>query len=119
MPEKILLVDDDLHNLNVLARFLRAEGYQVAEASSGTDALRLLEGNHFDLIISDVIMPGVNGLQVLDSVRSVAPDTRVLFMTGFPSVNRTGLVHQKATDLIMKPFDVHDLLIKIKLVLAR
>jgi two-component system cell cycle response regulator CpdR len=119
MSEKILLVDDDLHNLNTLSRFLRTEGYEVAEASSGSEAVRLLERDHFDLIISDVIMPGVNGLQVVDSVRSLAPNTRVLFMTGFPSVNRTGLVNQQAADLIMKPFDVYELLSKVKLALER
>ena len=119
MSEKILLVDDDLHNLNTLSRFLRTEGYEVAEASSGSEAVRLLEKDHFDLIISDVIMPGVNGLQVVDSVRSLAPNTRVLFMTGFPSVNRTGLVNQQTADLIMKPFDVYELLSKVKLALER
>jgi DNA-binding response OmpR family regulator len=119
MSEKILLVDDDLNNLAVLARFLRTEGYEVAEASDGSEAVRLLEKNHFDLVVSDVIMPGVNGLQLLDCVRSVAPNTRVLFMSGFPSVDRTHMIDRQRTDLIMKPFDVRDLLSKVKLALER
>ena len=65
IPEKILLVDDDTNNLTALAGLLRAEGYKVAEACDGSEAAELLKKDEFDLVLSDVIMPGMDGFSSL------------------------------------------------------
>jgi DNA-binding NtrC family response regulator len=117
MPAKILLVDDDVRSLQNLGHFLRPQGYDVNESCDGSEAATILENEAFDLVISDVIMPGVSGLQLLDRIRSLAPRIPMLFMTGFGSIYRNQMIEQGATDLIAKPFDLNEVLSKVKLAL--
>ena len=117
MHARILLVDDDLRSLQNLGHFLRSQGYDVNESCDGNEAATMLENEAFDLVISDVIMPGVSGLHLLDRIRSLAPKIPVLFMTGFGSIYRNQMVERGATDLITKPFDLNEVLSKVKLAL--
>jgi DNA-binding response OmpR family regulator len=111
---RILLVDDDPRNLHSLGHFLRSEGYDVNETCDGSEVAKMLENDAFDLVISDVIMPGVSGLQLLEYIRSIAPKTPVLFMSGFGSIHRTEMIERGAVDLITKPFDLNEVLSKVK-----
>jgi DNA-binding response OmpR family regulator len=118
MDARILLVDDDLRSLQNLGLFLRSQGYEVNESGDGSEAAKMLENEAFDLVISDVIMPGLSGLHLLDLIRSLTPKIPVLFMTGFGSIYRNQMIEQGATDLITKPFDLNEVLSKVKLALA-
>ena len=110
MPAKILLVEDNLWNLACL---LRQEGHEVEEASNGNGAVQLLDENEFDLVLSDVVMPGPSGFHLLQHARLIAPRTPVLLMSGF-FLDPRQILKQGATDFIMKPFELNDLLAKIK-----
>lgn len=117
MQEKVLLIDDDLRTLKSLARFLRMQGYQVAEACDGGEAVELLKRDHFHLVLSDVLMPFVSGVQLLDHVRSFDATIPVLLMSGFAGIDRTQAIKRGATDLIEKPVDANELVSKLKLLL--
>jgi CheY-like chemotaxis protein len=71
--DRILVVDDDARSLKNVASFLRLEGYGVDEACDGNEAVNRLDNGEFDLILSDVFMPRLNGIQLLEYVRSVRP----------------------------------------------
>ena len=86
MPEKILLVDDDSNNLAALGGFLRAEGYHVTEACDGGKAAELLKKDNFDLVLSDVIMPGMNGLQLAAFIQSLSMTVPILLMSASRSI---------------------------------
>jgi DNA-binding NtrC family response regulator len=116
MPERILLVEDDLRSRKNLASFLRTEGYEVNEASDGKQAVELLQKDEVDLVLSDVVMPGLNGLQVLQHVQSVTPEIPVFLMSGHFRYAQQ-ILKEGAADFIAKPLDLNELLSKLKLIL--
>jgi DNA-binding NtrC family response regulator len=115
MPEAILVADDEPGVRESLAEVLRDTGYEVQTAADGTAALAALEGRDFGVIITDLRMPGADGLAVLKRAREISPQTLVLVMTAHGSVDtavealRTG-----ATDYILKPVVFDDLLAKVE-----
>ena len=113
MRGKILVVDDDTLSRRNISRFLRGEGYDVDEADNGNEAAQRIEAHVFDLVLADLIMTKGNGLELLKRARSVAPDTRVLIMSGFP-IDRAELVKLGASGVIGKPFGLGELLLQIK-----
>jgi DNA-binding NtrC family response regulator len=96
---------------------LRLEDYDVDEACDGNQAALLLDQVKFDLVLSDVMMPGLNGIALLAHIRSVAPDIPVLLMSGFTPVEVNKIIKLGAVDFIMKPLDLAVLLSKIRRVL--
>ena len=107
--QRILLADDEPRLLHVVGLYLSMEGFEVREASDGTEALSMLETEEFDLAILDVMMPGVDGIEVCRHIRS-HPGTQsmaVLVFTSRPSdkdVERARLAG--ANPLITKPFSL-------------
>ena len=85
-PIRVLLVDDDAHVLSALARALASPTMEVAVASSGAAALSLLGSQATDVLVSDVRMPGMSGIDLATELRRLAPDLPVIFMTGSPSL---------------------------------
>jgi len=112
--EKILLVDDNPKHLQNVARFLRSEGYHVDEAVDGNDAAQHLEIGSYDLVVSDLVMPGSSGLRLLEKKRRFAPDTPALIMSSFPDINLPELMEAGAVDFIAKPLELDQLLLKVK-----
>jgi CheY-like chemotaxis protein len=80
--KRILVVDDDDNLRELLAAILSQEGRVVDTARNGIDALALLNNNHYDLILSDLSMPGLDGPSLYEFLRTIAPIPRVIFMTG-------------------------------------
>jgi DNA-binding response OmpR family regulator len=114
---KILVVDDDALGRHKVVYFLRLEDYAVDEACDGNQAVLLLDQVKFDLVLSDVMMPGLNGISLLAHIRSVAPDIPVLLMSGFTPGEGKEIIQLGAADFIMKPLDLDVLLSKIRRVL--
>jgi len=114
MP-RILLVDDEPNILSVLASLLKAESYDVSPVLGGEKAAKILESEEFDLMISDVRMAPVNGMQLLEQARRDRPHMSVIMLTAYGSVE-TALQALKlgAFDYVTKPFKVDELLITVQ-----
>lgn len=102
---KILLVDDEDHLQEVLGLLLELDGHQVTTAFSGEQAIEHSKEGKFDLVITDFKMPGMNGMDVVRSIKKENPDTAVVMITGYPTED-TEKEAQKlgVDDYIAKPF---------------
>ncbi len=118
MPEpkaRVLVVEDDESMQDFLSTFLEQEGYQVEWAAHGGIAKEMLEAQHYDVVITDIIMPEVDGVEVLDYVKQNHPETGVIIMTGRSSVRQAvDLIRRGADDYFKKPFDVDEMLHTIR-----
>ena len=100
-PYTILLVDDDEDVREAVAAILSARDYRMLVARTGDDALRLLSQEHVDVLFTDVVMPGLNGIELAKQAKQLLPDLKVLFMTGYYSRTAEAQVLGK---LLFKPF---------------
>jgi two-component system response regulator PilR (NtrC family) len=115
MKEKILVVDDEQIIRESLAFVLKKEGYVVEEAANGREALEKHTKSPFDVIVTDIEMPEMRGIELLKRVMAQTPETFVLIITAFGSVETAiGALRQGAADYILKPVNFDDLLIRIK-----
>ena len=107
---KILVVDDEQSLRDFLAIMLKKEGHEVVTADSGDAALKAVQAEIFDLVISDVRMPGTDGISVLKTVKDVSPETVVVMITAFATAE-TAVEAMKlgASDYIIKPFKIDEL----------
>lgn len=111
----ILVVDDKEQMREVLRKFLAAEGYKVQTAASATEALTHIESTRFDLILSDIRMPGIDGVELLKRVRARDREAIVILMTAFGSIEAAiNAIKLGAADYVSKPFEVEDVLLRIK-----
>ncbi len=110
----ILIVDDEKGMRDLLSFMLRTEGYHIIEASSGEEALACMEAETFDVVIADIMMPGMNGLQLLRRIREHDSDAVVIVMTAYASL-QTAIEAIKfgAYDYLVKPFDDVDKVMNI------
>lgn len=113
---KILVIDDEQSMRDFLSIMLKKEGHDVVAAENGNDALKAVQTEIFDLVISDVKMPGLNGIDVLKTVKEVSPETVVIMITAYATAE-TAVEAMKlgAYDYITKPFKVDE----IKLVIQK
>jgi len=113
--ETILIVDDEKNYLLVLSAVLEDEGYEVLTALSGQEALEIQKTSDLDLILTDMKMPGMNGITLLENVKAVDPDLPVIMMTAHGTVDKAVEAMQKgAYSYILKPFDNDRLIIYVK-----
>ena len=107
---KILVVDDERGIRDLLVSELEAEGYSVSSAANGVDALALLDKDEFNLVISDIKMPEMDGLELLVKIKRRAPDLEVILATGFGTIE-TAVAAMKmgAYDYLQKPFNLDEM----------
>ena len=114
-PVKILVIDDDRSVRDMLSIVLKREGYQIQEAENGLSALKKLKAESFDLVVSDIKMPDINGIELLKKVKALTPDTTVIMMTAYTSaVDAVEAMKLGAEDYISKPFNLEELKIVIR-----
>jgi DNA-binding response OmpR family regulator len=115
---KLLVVDDQPTVRTSLRDLLSLRGYQVDEASSGEEALALFEETHYDLLLLDVRMPGMDGPEVMRHLRKSHPDLPVVILTAHASVDSAiAAVKLNAADYLLKPFKIEDLIATVGRVL--
>ncbi|MFZ5998650.1 MAG: endopeptidase La [Nitrospirota bacterium] len=114
-PPRILVVDDEEIARKNLTHILARENYEVAVATDGTDALNKLRTTRFDVIITDLKMPGVDGMEVLENIRAQQPDTRVIMITGYATVpSAVEAMKKGAFSYIAKPFKLEEVRAAVK-----
>ena len=115
MSAKILVVDDEKSIRDSLNMILTDEGYNVISAADGEEALNLLADDNFDIVISDIKMPNVDGMELLSKGSKTSPSTFFIIMTAYASVNTAiEALRHGAYDYIIKPVEFDDLLIRVK-----
>jgi two-component system response regulator PilR (NtrC family) len=113
--DSILVVDDEKSMREFLAIMLEKEGYAVKAASNAKTALRLIEEQIFSLVITDIKMPGMTGIELLEEVQQLSPETLVLMITAFGSTDTAVEAMKKgAFDYILKPFKVDEIKLIIR-----
>jgi two-component system response regulator AtoC len=113
MPRILLAEDDEIMRISIYDR-LRKYGWEVDEAEDGLKAMALYAKNHYHLIISDIRMPGLDGLTLLGNIRKQNQETDIIIMTAYGSIDDAiNCLRRGATDYILKPFDLDDLIIRV------
>jgi len=110
---RLLVVDDQKNMRTTTAMVLRQAGYQVDEAEDGAAALQRLAGDGYDVVLTDLRMPNVDGMEVLRTVRQVAPETEVIVMTAYGTIaSAVEAIRRGAYDFLAKPFKEDELLLR-------
>ena len=115
MADKVLVVDDDLHIRNVLTEHLTGQGCEVIQASSGEEAIELASSKQPHVVLMDIGMPGLNGIEACRRLKEEEKTCHipVIMMTGF-AYEKEAVIEAGAEDLINKPPDFADLAFRLK-----
>ena len=117
---KILLAEDEIDLNNVITRYLKKNGYSVDSVLDGEEALDYLEYGEYDLVILDIMMPKVDGFEVIKKLRDKGNHTSVLMLTARDSADdKVKGLDLGADDYIVKPFDFNELMARIRAVVRR
>lgn len=111
---RILLAEDDDAMRSYLARALENAGYDVAAVDRGTAALPLLQAEEFDLLLSDIVMPEMDGIELAQRCAEISPRTRVMFITGFAAVTLKASREAPQATVLSKPFHLRDLIAEVQ-----
>ena len=113
--KNILVVDDDMSVRTTFSSVLRQEGYRVTAVKNGYEAIKAIDEESFDLALVDLRMPGMDGIEVLEKIKTRRPQTRVIIFTGYGSITTAVEAMRKgATDYLNKPFSPHELKAGVK-----
>ena len=111
---RILLAEDDQAMRTYLERALENAGYDVVAVDRGTAALPLLENEHFDLLLSDIVMPEMDGIELAQRCSEASPRTKVMFITGFAAVSLRADRQAPQAKVLSKPFHLKDLVLEVE-----
>jgi len=111
---RILLAEDEESMRTYLARALENAGYDVVAVDRGTHALPLLKNEHFDLLLSDIVMPEMDGIELAQRCAKVSPSTKVMFITGFAAVTMKASREAPQARVLSKPFHLRDLVLEVE-----
>ena len=111
---RILLAEDEDAMRAYLARALENAGYEVVAVDRGTEALPWLERERFDLLLSDIVMPEMDGIELAQRCAEIAPQTKVMFITGFAAVTLKASKEAPAAKVLSKPFHLRDLVLEVQ-----
>jgi DNA-binding response OmpR family regulator len=113
--KRILLVDDDETILAPFQQILQGEGYQVDIASNGREALEKAGETEYQMVISDIKLPDVQGIEIARKIREQYNDTRLIIITGFPDLaDSIETIDLGIDEILIKPIDVYELLRVVK-----
>jgi len=111
---RILLAEDEEAMRTYLARALQNAGYEVVSVDRGTEALPLLQTEHFDLLLSDIVMPEMDGIELAQRCAEISPATKVMFITGFAAVTLKASREAPQAKMLSKPFHLRDLVLEVE-----
>jgi len=114
MKAKILVVDDESSHRQMIKAVLSAEGYEIREAADGNQAVKAVEEKFHDLVLMDIRMPGLSGIEALQKIKDISPGIPVIIMTAYASVNTAiDALKSGAYDYLTKPLDIEELKILV------
>ena len=113
--KNILVVDDDMSVRTTFLSVLRKEGYRVTAVKNGYEAIKAIDEESFDLALVDLRMSGMDGIEVLEKIKTRRPQTRVIIFTGYGSITTAVEAMRKgAADYLNKPFSPDELKLSVK-----
>ncbi|MFD1105159.1 cell cycle two-component system response regulator CpdR [Sphingobium olei] len=111
---RILLAEDDESMRTYLARALEKSGYDVVSVGTGMEAVPHIEADRFDLLLTDIVMPEMDGIELAQHAAQVAPDMRIMFITGFAAVTLKAGKAVPQAKVLSKPFHLRDLVLEVE-----
>lgn len=111
---RILLAEDEQAMREYLTRALERSGYEVVAVDRGTEAVPYLENEHFDLLLTDIVMPEMDGIELARHCSKVSPSTEVMFITGFSGVALRAGESMPNAKILSKPFHLRDLVLEVE-----
>ncbi len=117
---RIMIIEDDEEMRSLLRDFLREEGFEADSVGNGVDAIRILSNDHFDLVITDIRMPGLTGLDILPRIKKMKPEMPIIVMTAYGSEDvRRRSLERGATTYLEKPIHLSKLRTVIREIMLR
>ena len=111
---RILLAEDDESMRVYLARALERSGYEVVAVSTGTQAVPYIASDRFALLLTDIVMPEMDGIELAQHAAQVAPEMRIMFITGFAAVTLKAGKAVPQAKVLSKPFHLRDLVLEVE-----
>lgn len=111
--KKILVIDDEPDIINSVKRFLSMKNFDVRNANSGEEALRILESENFDIVLLDIIMHGINGDAIAKIIKDKYPDTKIIIVTAHPEAGYRVSSNVIIDGVFIKPFCLEDIYTKL------
>ncbi|MBN2381003.1 response regulator [candidate division WOR-3 bacterium] len=117
---RILVIDDETDFVRMLAEFLESREFEVDVATSGVQGLEMFKSASYDLVITDINMPGMNGMELIHEVRAISPEQSIIILTAHPSQRSWDEAQNLGvSDYVFKPFEPDRLMESVQKVLKR